>query len=234
MSLHPHWYSTMFGVYFFAGSMVGFYSFLAVVTMSLQKYGMLTKAITAEHYHDVGKFAFGHTVFWGYIAFCQFMLIWYANIPEETEYYMLRMEGGWRNVTLAIPLVVFFIPFFMTLSRHVKRSRTGLLVAACYLLFAHALDLYWAILPNAGAHSEKAEHGAAAAGAEHVVGNTAGEAAAAVAEHGPHFGIALVDVAAFFGIVGLFLALFSFLLQRNKVICIGDPRLDESLRHENY
>ncbi|MDP2340747.1 MAG: quinol:cytochrome C oxidoreductase [Deltaproteobacteria bacterium] len=231
MSLQPHWYSTMFGVYFFAGSMVGFYAFLAVVTMSLQKYGMITKAVTTEHYHDIGKFAFGHTVFWGYIAFCQFMLIWYANIPEETEYYMMRMAGGWDKISLAIPFVVFFIPFFLTLSRHVKRSRVGLLIAGIYLLFAHALDLYWAVIPNAGAHGEKApgtEHAVVEAGAA-----GSGELATAV-HHGAHFGIALVDVAAFVGIVGLFLALFSFLLQRNKVICIGDPRLDESLKHENY
>ncbi len=224
MSLQPHWYSTMYGVYFFAGSMIGFYAFLALVCMSLQKHGMMAKAITAEHYHDIGKFSFGHTIFWAYIAFCQFMLIWYANIPEETEYYMMRMEGGWNRISLILPLVNFFIPFFVLLSRHAKRNRTVLMVASIYLLFVHALDLYWAVMPNVGAHGE--EPATAAEGARQI-----GEA---VAVHGPHFSIALVDVTALVGIGGLFLAAFAFLLARNKVICIGDPRLDESLRHENY
>ena len=225
MSLQPHWYSTMFGVYFFAGSMIGFYAFLALVCMSLQKNGMLTRAITTEHYHDIGKFSFGHTVFWAYIAFCQFMLIWYANIPEETEYYMMRMEGGWSKISLALPIVNFFIPFLMLLSRHVKRSRLGLMIGSIYLLVVHTLDLYWAVMPNVGAHGGD-QHGPAA--------EAAGHAAAVVAHHGPHFSIELVDVTALVGISGLFLAAFAFLLARNKVICIGDPRLDESLRHENY
>ena len=228
MSLQPHWYSTMFGVYYFAGSMIAFYAFLAITTWSLQKNGMLTKAINTEHYHDIGKFAFGHTVFWGYIAFCQFMLIWYANIPEETEYYMIRMEGGWGKISLSLPLVIFFLPFFMLLSRHVKRKASALITVCAYLLFTRALDLYWAIMPNVGAH------GAPAADASHGAADAAHGAAAAAAHHGPHFGIALVDVAALLGIAGLFLATFAFLLKRNKVICIGDPRLDESLAHENY
>lgn len=206
MSLLPHWYSTMYGVYYFAGSMVGFYSFLALTVMALQKGGMLKKAVTTEHFHDIGKFMFGHTVFWAYITFCQFMLIWYANIPEETEFFMMRMEGGWLNVSLAMPVIHFFLPFFLLLSRHVKRNRTGLAVAAVWLLSVHVLDLYWNVLPNYH------EHGA----------------------HHPVLAPALVDVTAFVGIAGLFLAVFSFLLKRNAVVAIGDPRLDESLVHENY
>lgn len=228
MSLQPHWYSTMFGVYYFAGSMIAFYAFLALVCMSLQRDGMLAKAITTEHYHDIGKFAFGHTVFWAYIAFCQFMLIWYANIPEETEYYMLRMEGGWRTVSLLLPISNFFLPFLLLLSRHIKRNRKAFMVAATYLLVVRTLDLYWAVMPNIGAHGGGAHAGAtdASHGGAAELGKAGG--------HGAHFSIELVDVAALVGIAGLFLATFSFLLKRNKVVCIGDPRLDESLQHENY
>jgi hypothetical protein len=225
MSLLPHWYSTMFGVYFFAGSMVGFYSFLALSAMALQKGGMLKNAITTEHYHDIGKFMFGHTVFWAYITFSQFMLIWYANIPEETEYFMMRMEGGWQYISLAMPLIHFFIPFLFLISRHVKRSRTGLALGAVWLLCVHILDIFWIVIPNAGAH-----HGPPA-GAAH---GAAGEAVAAAAEHGPHLALALTDVTALLGIGGLFLAAFAFFMGRNKVVCIGDPRLDESLVHENF
>jgi hypothetical protein len=229
MSLQPHWYSTMFGVYYFAGSMVGFYSFLALAAMALQKGGMLKSAITTEHYHDIGKFMFGHTVFWAYVTFSQFMLIWYANIPEETEYFMNRMEGGWQWLSYAMPLIHFFIPFLFLISRHVKRSRVGLAVGAVWLLAVHVLDIFWIVIPNAGAH-----HGPPA-GAEHgAAGEAVSHAAAAVAEHGPHFSLALTDITALVGIAGLFLAVFAFLMKKNAVVCIGDPRLDESLAHENF
>ena len=227
MSLLPHWYSTMYGVYYFAGAMLGFYAFLALCLLGLQKAGLLKTAVTTEHYHDVGKFMFGHTVFWAYITFCQFLLIWYANIPEETEYFMMRMEGGWDKVSLAMPFIHFFLPFFFLISRHVKRNATGLVVGAIWLLGVHVVDIYWNVLPNAGAH-----HG----GPEKVAeGHAAGEAiAAAAAHHGPHLALALTDVTALLGIGGLFLAAFAFLLKKHPVIAIGDPRLAESMAHENY
>lgn len=222
MSLQPHWYSTMYGVYYFAGSMVGFFSFLALAMMALQKGGMLKTAITTEHYHDVGKFIFGFTVFWAYTAFSQFMLIWFAAMPEETEFYIQRMEGGWDKVSLAMPLIHFFIPFLFLISRHVKRSRLGLAIGAVWMLAVHALDIFWNVMPNQGAHGAPAGHGAA------------GEAIAGAAHHAPHFSIALADVTAFVGIAGLFLAAFAFFLKKSAVVCINEPRLDESLRHENY
>jgi hypothetical protein len=226
MSLQPHWYSTMFGVYYFAGSMVGFYSFLALSAMALQKGGMLKTAITTEHFHDIGKFMFGHTVFWAYVTFSQFMLIWYANMPEETEYFMVRMEGGWDKLSLAMPLIHFFIPFLFLISRHVKRSRLGLALGAFWLIAVHVLDIFWIVIPNAGAH-----HGPPA-GAAH---GAAGEAVAeAVGAHAPHLSVAMTDVTALVGIAGLFLAAFAYFMKKNAVVCIGDPRLDESLAHENF
>jgi hypothetical protein len=217
MSLLPHWYSTMYGVYYFAGSMVAFYSFLAVTLMFLQKAGVLKTAVTTEHYHDIGKFMFGHTVFWAYVTFSQFMLIWYANIPEETEYFMMRTHGGWEKITYAMPVIHFFLPFLFLLSRHVKRHRTALMVGAFWLLAVHAVDIYWNVLPNylPGGHHD-------AAGKE------------IPAPHHPEFALALVDVTAVIGIAGLFLAAFAYFLKKNAVVCIGDPRLDESLAHENF
>jgi hypothetical protein len=231
MSLQPHWYSTIYGVYYFAGSMVGFYSFLALVLLGLQKAGMLKTAVTTEHFHDVGKFMFGHTVFWAYIAFSQFILIWYANIPEETEFYMLRAEGGWRALSYAMPFVHFFIPFLYLVSRHVKRDRRGILIGALWLTAVHIYDLFWNVMPNAGLHGG-GDHGgehAPAAGAH---------AAEVVSEFGlhhiSHFSVALTDITAILGMGGAFIAAFAYLLKKNNVICIGDPRLEESMRHENY
>lgn len=222
MSLQPHWYSTIYGVYYFAGAMVAFYAFLGLTMMALQKGGMLKTAITTEHYHDVGKFMFGHTVFWAYITFSQFMLIWFANMPEETEYFIQRMEGGWDKVSLAMPIIHFFIPFLFLISRHVKRHAVGFAVGAAWLLVVHTIDIFWNVMPNQGAHGAPAGHGAA------------GEAVAGAAHHAPHLSIALVDITALVGITGLFLAAFAFFLKKSAVVCINEPRLFESMRHENY
>ena len=90
MSLDPTWSSTIFGVYYFAGAMLGFFAFTILVVVYLQSKGFLTRGITVEHIHDLGKFLFAFTFFFGYIAFDQYMLMWYANIPEETEWYLRR------------------------------------------------------------------------------------------------------------------------------------------------
>lgn len=208
MSLQPHWYSTIFGVYFFAGSILAAYSFMTLIAMGLQKAGVLKTAITTEHYHDLGKFVFGHTVFWAYIGFSQFFLIWYANIPEETVFFLDRLDHGWQNVSYALPVVHFALPFLFLLSRHIKRNRTTLAIGATWMLFVHAIDLYWLIMPNFGAHGGDSSH--------------------------KGFHLSLTDVTALLGVFGIFLAVLGVLMRRNKVIAIGDPRLQESLAHENY
>ena len=205
MSLQPHWYSTIFGVYYFAASMLSFFAFMTLASMALQKAGVLKSAITTEHYHDMGKYVFGFTVFHAYIAVSQFLLIWYANIPEETEFYMVRTHGGWAPLSYALPIIHFFIPFLFLLSRHVKRHRVGLAVACVWTLVVHALDIYWLVLPNFGAHGE-----------------------------GSHFAPSWTDGAALLGMLGAFIAAFSFLMKKNAPVCLNDPRLPESLIHENY
>lgn len=207
MSQQPHWYSTMWGVYYFAGSILATYAFLTLAALALQNGGMAKDAISTEHYHDLGKFLFGHRVFWGYIAFSQFFLIWYGNIPEETEFYLLRLHGGWEYVSYGMVITNFFIPFLFLLSRHIKRRRATLAFGAAYTLFVHAIDLFWVVMPNVGWHHKP---------------------------HEPHFAVPLAAIAAWVGIGGLFLAAFSFLLARVKVVAVGDPRLEESLAHENY
>jgi hypothetical protein len=95
MSLTPHWSSTIFGVYFFAGCVVAFFALMTVLANLVQGAGLLRRAITTEHYHDLGKLIFAFTVFWAYIAFSQYMLMWYANLPEETFWYAARQAGSW-------------------------------------------------------------------------------------------------------------------------------------------
>ncbi|MFO0566057.1 MAG: hypothetical protein U0263_10375 [Polyangiaceae bacterium] len=148
MTLEPTWSSTIFGVYYFAGAVVSFNSFLALSVMWLQKNGRLAKSVTSEHFHDIGKMMFAFTAFWAYIAFSQFMLIWYANIPEETEWYHVRAHGGWGTVTYLMVAVNFVIPFFGLMSRHVKRNRKALGFWAIWILVVHWLDMFWLVKPH--------------------------------------------------------------------------------------
>lgn len=144
MSLQPHWYSTVFGIYFFAGC---FLAGLAFMGLTLPRTSI---PVTPEHYQDIGKFLFGFTVFWAYIGFSQFMLYWYANIPEETEFYMRRLEDGWQTVSFALIITNFFFPFFLIMSRHAKRCPKVFGFACLWILLAHFLDIYWLVMPTSG------------------------------------------------------------------------------------
>jgi hypothetical protein len=149
MSLAPTWFSTMFGVYLFAGGMLSAHSALAVGSYVLQSRGALRDEITVEHYHDLGKFMFGFTFFWTYIAFSQFMLIWYANMPEETEWFFDRQEGSWLWISLILIFFHWMLPFAGTMSRHVRRRPTLVALWGAYLLIMHFVDIYWIIMPEA-------------------------------------------------------------------------------------
>lgn len=148
MSLSPHWFSTIFGVYYFSGAVVGSLALLIVMVRALQASGRLKHAVTIEHGHDLGKLLFGFVFFWAYIAFSQFLLIWYANIPEETSWYLVRMENGWQWVSLALLFGHFIVPFLGLMSRHVKRNPRLLAGWAAFLLVMHWVDLYWLAMPQ--------------------------------------------------------------------------------------
>ena len=148
MSLTPLWYSTIFGVYIFGGGMVGFLSLLILVALLLRRFGLLTASINVEHYHDLGKLLFGFVFFWGYIAFSQFLLIWYANLPEETSWYVTRQTGSWVYVSIALLMLNFIVPFLGLLSRHAKRNLLVLGGWAALLLMMHWVDIYYIVMPS--------------------------------------------------------------------------------------
>jgi hypothetical protein len=102
MSHDPHWYSTMFGVYYFAGCVLGIFALMVVIVISFRATGMMEGVITIEHDHDLGKYCLGFVIFWSYIAFSQYFLIWYANMPEETIWFARRMVGGWTAVGISL------------------------------------------------------------------------------------------------------------------------------------
>lgn len=147
MTLTPLWQSTIFGVYYFAGSFVSAFCVLTIATVNAQgkdEYGTL---VTTAHYHNLGKLIFAFTAFWAYIGFSQFLLVWIANIPEEAPWYGLRMYGAWRGVSIFIFFGHFVLPFFTLLSRKLKEKPGTLAAAALYMLLMHVVDLYWLIWP---------------------------------------------------------------------------------------
>ncbi len=147
MSLEPEWYSTMIGVYFFSGAVVAIFSFVILLIHFAYAQGALRGVVTVEHLQDVGKLLFGFTIFWTYIAFSQYFLIWYGNIPEETIYYMKRQVGSWGSIGMLLAFGHFLVPFFFLMPRAVKRSSSLLILAAVWQLAMHFLDLHWCVMP---------------------------------------------------------------------------------------
>jgi hypothetical protein len=168
MSLEPHWYSTIYGVYSFSGSLVAAFAFLSIATVTLRREGPVASAFSAEHLHDLGKLLFAFTVFWAYIGFSQYFLIWYGNLPEETVFFRLRLAGGWASATLLLAVGHFAVPFLLLLSRRTKRSPLALSAASLWLLLMHLLDVYWLVIP--ALHLKAAGPGLADVGALLAVG----------------------------------------------------------------
>ncbi|EMI27131.1 MULTISPECIES: hypothetical protein [Rhodopirellula] len=150
MSLAPMWFSTMFGVYIFTGSILSAHCAICLFSFLLQRAGAMRDEVTVEHYHDLGKLIFGFICFWGYISFSQYMLIWYANIPEETHWFYTRSTDGWFNVSVLLMVLHWGLPFAGTMSRHVRRRPWLITCWAAYILVLHLVDLYWIIMPEAG------------------------------------------------------------------------------------
>lgn len=159
MSLDPHWYSTIFGVYVFAGAMTSGLAAVILLLHLLRRWGLIRDLVTTEHLHDLGKLLFGFVVFWAYIAFSQFMLIWYANLTEETIWYAHRWRDGWQGVSVLLAVGHFVLPFFFLLSRETKRNPRWLGLAAAWMLLMHWVDLYWLVMPNlhSGFHPHAAD-----------------------------------------------------------------------------
>jgi hypothetical protein len=145
MSLEPAWYSTMFGIYAFAGAFAGAIAALTVTALLLHRAGRLP--LSPSQCHDLGKLLFAFTFFWGYIWYCQGMLIWYANLPEETSYMALRAGGAWALLFWLNPILNFVVPFVVLLSARVKHNESALLQVAMVVLAGRWLDTYLMVLP---------------------------------------------------------------------------------------
>ena len=157
MSTDPHWFSTIFGIYFFAGGILSAVAAITFLTLTLQHTGgLLQNVVTPEHYHDLGKYLFGFVVFWAYIAFSQYMLYWYGGIPEETVWFQHRLRAGWGWHSAFLVLFHFLVPFLVLLPQATKRAYPVLGGMAVWLIGMHWFDLHWVVVPvlrdSAGFH----------------------------------------------------------------------------------
>ena len=147
MALEPMWFSTMWGVYQFSGVIQSTLAAVIIACILLRRWGPLAGGFTDEHLHDLGKLLLGFSCFWMYIWFSQYMLIWYSNIPEETSYYIVRLQGPWMPVVVSALVLNWIIPFFVLLPRVCKRSETIMLRVAVVVLIGRWVDLGVMIFP---------------------------------------------------------------------------------------
>lgn len=147
MSTTPHFFSTIFGIYQFASLFNTGVTTLAIITILMMRRGLLNGLVTEHHVHDLAKWMFAFTVFWAYIAFSQYMLIWYANLPEETFYFIMRQTNGWGYWGLALAFMKFILPFFLLIGKWAKVKPNYILSVAALMLAASWVDLYWNVAP---------------------------------------------------------------------------------------
>ncbi len=202
MSLNPHWYSTIFGVYYFAGSAVGGFSIILLSVLLQQRLSLIPPLISDEHLRDLGRLLFAFVIFWCYIAFSQYMLLWYANVPETTGWLVVRgastAEGysnSWGYLLIFLLFGHFIIPFFGIMSRHMKSSQQAMIFWTIWLLAMHYFDLYWLVMP----------------------------------ELGPHITFGLPELGTLLFVSCTYLLGASVIAKRTSLVPIGDPRLPDSL-----
>jgi hypothetical protein len=218
MTLDPHWYSTMFGVYAFAGSFLNFFAMSILLFRFMQGRGVVTQSINREHYHDMGKFMFAFIFFWSYVAFSQWMLIWYANMPEETAWFAKRgattsemwAAGPWGAVALLLLLGHGLIPFALLLSRKFKRRLPILTFFAAWMFVMHFADMFWIVMPEVAPDLDHT-------GAEPLFGKSLGLA-----------------VLCWIGVGGLWLAGVLWFALKGSLVPQHDPRIGEALSYEVY
>lgn len=153
MSLQPHWFSTIWGIYNFAGLFQSFLAMLILFVIYSMKKGWLRGLVSEDHLHDLGKFLKGFTVFMAYIGFSQFILIWYANLPEETIFYLARSNGWWMAISFSLLILKFAVPFLLLLPRWAKRTPSHLAMVSVLILIMQYVDIHWMVYPNLDPYS---------------------------------------------------------------------------------
>lgn len=202
------WFSTMYGVYFFAGCALNGMALLILTSILLRRAGYLQTVMSPEHHHIMGKLTFAFVVFWAYVTFSQFFLIWYANITEETSYFILRNTGNWNIANIALVFGHFALPFLFLIRQDVKKTPALMIPITIYLFVLHALDHYIIVAPERGPSL--------------TVG---GESGASLLPSGS---VVWYDLLAFVTVGAFFLFVYLRMFTRNSLYPCRDPRILES------
>ncbi len=208
MGLDFRFFSTMFPVRFFAAGAFGAVAVLILVLVLLRARGRLAGLVETEHFHDLGKMLFAFTVFWAYIAYFEYFLYWYGNIPEETAYFVERTTGPWKPVFYLLCFGHFVVPFLVLIFRGVKRNHRLLAAVAAWAVFIHVIDMVFLVRPMVYAGVPP--------------------------EDRPGIGAWWVDVAGIVGVLALFAGLLLRRMGAGPLVAVNDPRMWETLTHKNY
>lgn len=195
MSLNPHWFSTIYGIIFLVGAGLSAFTFSVLVMVRMAGDEPYRGVVQTEQWHDLGKLIFAFTFLWAYLNFSQFIIIWSGNLPEEIPWYLARITGAWKLVTIAVVVLHFALPYALLLSRDIKRGSSLLAKVAALLFAMRFVELYWQIAPEMG-------HGHGGAAGFH-----------------PHW----LDLAAPLGVGGLWLYFFARQLQARPLLPVGEP-----------
>lgn len=213
MALDFRFFSTMWGVYYFAGAAFASIACVSLVLNFLLRKGKLRGVVSTEHFHDLGKLQFSFTVFWAYISFSQYFLIYYANIPEETAFFLHRKEHGWMGLGIFLMIGHFVAPFLIILSRHVKKNLNLMLIMSTWCLVVHVADMYWIVRPMAYPVTPTPD---------------------GPVQTGPGMSALVLDVVAILGICLVFAGYLVKRVSSNQLAAVRDPYMHESLEHKNY
>ena len=205
-SLEYHWFSTMYGVWFFAASMRAALSAILIICVVLAAKGYLKGILKQSHRYDIGCMMLAFTIFWAYISFSQYFLIYNANIPEETFWYNIREKEGWWPVSMCLIFGHFLVPFLILLWYKTKIVIWRSVAIASWILVFHIIDLYWNIVP-----------GKIADGHGHYTIRP--------------FSVEVFDIAAIIGVGGVCIWAFCNSMKKAEPIPICDPNIVKSLNY---
>lgn len=202
MTLDPHWFSTIWGLLFAAGWALSFFCFAVAILAILSDKAPMNRVIGKRHFHDIGKLMLALVMVWAYFNFSQFLIIWSGNLPEETRWYLARMEGVWGIIGILLIVFHFAFPFLVLLNRDLKRNAKWLAVMACFILFLRLIDMFYLIgpSPRTGGHAEG-------------------------------FHISWMDFVAPIAVGGIWLWYFFGELLKRPLVPVNDPYLENAINH---
>jgi hypothetical protein len=195
MSLSPHWASTIYGFLYVAGQLISSMSLMICIVVLLSRAPVFAGVLKPRYLHDLGKLLLAFVMLWAYFSFSQLLIIWSGNAPEEISFYRSRLYGEWGYVSVIILIFHFFVPFFLLLSRDLKRNPSLLPKVALWLIFMRFVDIFWLTRPEFTSSAIPS----------------------------------LWDLAAALGLIGLWLFVFAWQLQKMPLLPLGEPKLEEVL-----